>query len=102
MTSEAAICPGVPRSADFINPFSQYQNSQCEKAVMNLTGFFLCKTIRAQLADCSDKKTLIAAESAPLFTVVCELQESVRPVSRRIHTFLISELHHEKHSVLIL
>lgn len=40
MTSEAAICPRVPRSADFINPFSQYQNSQCEKAVMNLTIFF--------------------------------------------------------------
>lgn len=40
MTSEAAICPRVPRAADFINPFSQYQNSQYEKAVMNLTVFF--------------------------------------------------------------
>lgn len=56
MISEAAICLRVPRSADFINPFSQYQNSQCEKAVMNLTGFFfLCETIRAQLADRRDK-----------------------------------------------
>lgn len=37
---ESLICPPVLRSADFINPFSQYQNSQCEEAVMNLTVFY--------------------------------------------------------------
>lgn len=50
MTSDSPICPSVSRSTDFINPFSQYENSYCEEALMNLT-VFLCKTIRAQLAD---------------------------------------------------
>lgn len=54
MTSESLICRSLSRSSDFINPFSQYQNSHCEEAVMNLT-VFLCKTIRVQLVDWSDK-----------------------------------------------
>lgn len=52
--TDSLICPSVLRSSDFINPFSQYQNSHCEETVMNLT-VFLYQTIREQLVDWGDK-----------------------------------------------